>query len=407
MDTRMAPCLGSTLTRLSLLAGIVSCLGLPGCSLRPMSHPVGTDAAIGSPSPDVPGEPGDDVSLDRSMPPGQYSYWVFGNDGGSVENSPLPADDLSDGSFVPWSLVVLPDTQNYAAKYPDLFLQQTRWIAENASALNIRFVVHVGDVTSTNSPSQYALASAAFKILYDADVPFMVVPGNHDYEGAGDSRNSHFSEYILPSSYEHSEEVGFFEPGSTNNSWHIISSGNYKYLFLGLEFGPRAEVVEWAKKVTEAHPDSLTILVTHAFLYYDNTRYDWEAKGDAQRWNPHSYPMAELPGGVNDGQELWEKLVYEDPHAGLVLSGHTLGDGVGHVEEDGRYGNTIHQILANYQTGTSSAFPNGGGGMMRIIQFTHPARASVVTYSPYYDALVVDEQNDFYIRMGTISNEVY
>src|SRR5687768_5517330 len=62
----------------------------------------------------------------------------------------------------PWTLVVLPDTQQYAERYPDIFLAQTRWIADQADALDIRYVLHVGDVTEWSTPGEWQLAERAF-----------------------------------------------------------------------------------------------------------------------------------------------------------------------------------------------------------------------------------------------------
>ena len=39
-----------------------------------------------------------------------------------------------------FSIVVLPDTQNYSTSYPNIFSAQTQWIANNKDALNIVFL---------------------------------------------------------------------------------------------------------------------------------------------------------------------------------------------------------------------------------------------------------------------------
>ena len=40
-----------------------------------------------------------------------------------------------------FTIVVLPDTQYYAASYPSIFNSQMQWIVNNASALNIKLVL--------------------------------------------------------------------------------------------------------------------------------------------------------------------------------------------------------------------------------------------------------------------------
>ena len=51
-----------------------------------------------------------------------------------------PVLDLPEaGEF---SVVFLPDTQYYSARYPELFRGQTRWIADNRMRFNIQAVLH-------------------------------------------------------------------------------------------------------------------------------------------------------------------------------------------------------------------------------------------------------------------------
>ena len=54
-----------------------------------------------------------------------------------------------------FSIIILPDTQYYSSRYPDIFYQQMEWIVENKGLLNIQYVVHVGDITDNNK--EYAI----------------------------------------------------------------------------------------------------------------------------------------------------------------------------------------------------------------------------------------------------------
>lgn len=42
-------------------------------------------------------------------------------------------------------LVLMPDTQTYASRFPKVFRSQTEWIASNAEQID--FVLHQGDIT--------------------------------------------------------------------------------------------------------------------------------------------------------------------------------------------------------------------------------------------------------------------
>ena len=85
-----------------------------------------------------------------------------------------------------FTLVALPDTQIYAQSYPQHFHAQTEWIAENRDRLNIKFVLHLGDITKRNTPEQWENAKAAMSRL-DSRVPYALAPGNHDYGPGGNA----------------------------------------------------------------------------------------------------------------------------------------------------------------------------------------------------------------------------
>ena len=102
-----------------------------------------------------------------------------------------------------FSVVMLPDTQFYSEKHPDVFHSQTRWIAEHIAEENIRFVTHVGDVVQNydQSEAEWQVADDAMTRL-DGLVPWGVAIGNHDYdlgENLKPSRNgSAFVKMVRP-----------------------------------------------------------------------------------------------------------------------------------------------------------------------------------------------------------------
>ncbi|MAT68960.1 MAG: metallophosphoesterase [Planctomycetaceae bacterium] len=293
---------------------------------------------------------------------------------------------MADESYEPaegsWTLAVLPDTQIYAEAYPQHFHAQTQWIAEHAKSHHIKCVLHEGDVTNKNTPEQWDNAAAAMKRL-DGVVPYAIAPGNHDYGpgGNGATRDSHFNEdkYFGPASpYAKQPSVGgFFEPDKTDNSWHTFTAGEQRWLVIALEWAPRDEVVAWANRIVAEHPDHSALLVTHAYMYCDETIYDWATKGNAQTWNPHSYGIEQV-STVNDGQQLWDKLVSQHASFRLTFNGHVLNDGTGFRSTAGAHGNPVHQMLANYQMKRE-----GGIGDMRLLEFHPDGRTvDVRTYSP-------------------------
>jgi len=300
----------------------------------------------------------------------------------------------SDG--IDWTAVVLPDTQIYVRAYPEMLKAQVDWIVGHRGSRRIRFAIHEGDVTHDNSESQWRLASRALHRL-DGHVPYVIATGNHDYgpEGCASTRETRLDEYFPAEEMQSRPSFGgTYEPDRLDNSYHLFDTPTGPWLVLALEFGPRDGAVEWAHDVLEEHPGIPTIVATHVYLYSDHTRYDRTARPD-QKWSPHEYGLAELPGGVNDGEALWRKLVLPRSQIAFVLSGHVLNEGAARRTDVRPDGTVVHQLLANYQTERE-----GGAAFLRLLEFVEGGRkVRVRTYSPFLDEHKTDERNDFVLEV--------
>lgn len=298
-----------------------------------------------------------------------------------------------------WTLAVLPDTQVYTMRYPKHFHAQTEWIARNAKARDIRYVLHLGDIVNNNNEPQWKVARAALEKLH-GQVPYALAPGNHDYGpgGSAGNRDTLLNRYfpLAEQRRYHKGLGGVAEPGKLDSSYHTFEVRGRKWLILALEWGPRDGVVEWANRICAGHPDYRIILITHAYLYFDGTRYDWSKKGRKQSWNPHAYGTAKLPGGTNDGEQLWRKLVSRHPGFTMTLNGHVLGDGLGRLSSPGRKGNVVHQMLVNFQMKRE-----GGEGYLRLLEFLPDGETvQVKTYSPSLDRHRTDPANQFVLELS-------
>ena len=303
-----------------------------------------------------------------------------------------------------FTIVVLPDTQLYSASFPQVFDAQTQWIKDNRVAENIQYVLHLGDVTNNNSIAEWNNGKASMSIL-DGFVPYAISPGNHDYGpgGNGAVRDSLFNDpaYFGPGSpYANQPSIGgFFEPGKTENSWHTFSVNGMEFIVVALEWGPRDAVVSWADQIFSNHPDHIGVLITHAYMYFDETRYDWGLRGTTQSWNPNNYGISALPGGVNDGQALWDKLVSRR-NVRIVLNGHVLGDGTGRLQSLAQTDHAAIQMLVNYQF-----LPNGGDGYLRLLQFQPDGETvHARSYSPWLNQYKTEADQEF--RFGLVDGPV-
>jgi hypothetical protein len=291
-----------------------------------------------------------------------------------------------------FTVAVLPDTQYYAAQHPEILEAQARFIVDARDEGAIALVVHEGDIVDGNDPRQWERAARSLH-LFDGVVPYVLAAGNHDYQRVGRfiGRRTWIDSYFPPTAPPlRSLASGTFEPGRIENSFAVFDTAGGPWLVLALEFGPRDRALAWADEVLKRYATVPAIVVTHAYLGADDTRYDHRSRTD-QLWNPHLYLDGAVPGAVNDGEEMWRKLIARNDNVRFVLCGHDLGDGVGRLTSTRADGTKVHQILANYQMGAL-----GGEGYLRLMRF-YPGerRVKVRTYSPYLDRWKTDPDNEF------------
>jgi hypothetical protein len=291
-----------------------------------------------------------------------------------------------------WTLAILPDTQNYAERYPGLLLAQTAWIARHREQFNIRYVLHEGDITNGNQEFEWQRVREAFDEL-EGKVPYALAMGNHDYMGSGraESRQTLLNRYFPDDEFKKWPTYGgLMKDGEMQNCYHLFRAGGTDWIVLALEYAPRDETIAWAGGVLEKHRDRQAIVVTHAYLYDDGTRYDYAAKKKSQEYSPHSTPT---PGSMNDGEELWNKLIKRH-NVAFVFSGHVLGTGAAALSSKNDAGKTVHQVLANYQMR-----PLGGEAYLRLVEFLPDGKTvQIKTYSPLYDRYLTEENQQFVLK---------
>ena len=77
------------------------------------------------------------------------------------------------------------DTQYYSEEFFQHYLNMNNWIVDNADPMNIRYVIHTGDIVDDfDMIYEWENADKAMKILDDAGVPYGVLGGNHDVAAA-------------------------------------------------------------------------------------------------------------------------------------------------------------------------------------------------------------------------------
>ncbi|GMU20215.1 MAG: serine/threonine protein phosphatase [Phycisphaerae bacterium] len=283
----------------------------------------------------------------------------------------------------PFTVVMIPDTQEYSEKRPDLFKAQTNWIRDNRDRENIVFVTHVGDLVQNHSrkPEEWRVADEAMSIL-DGVVPYGVAIGNHDYDTDGGDRNgvaTMYLQYFDPERrFTGRPWYGGASPNRLN-SCHLFSAGGADFVVLHLELDAPDDALAWAKDILERHPNCQAIVSLHAYL-----------RGDA---GDHRLKKCESRKDGNSAQQIWEKLIRRHPKIIMVLCGHIASVEEYHGVSRNESGGDVLEMLADYQDRR-----NGGDGWLRLIRFL-PADGEIriQTYSPTLDRFETDAGSDFSI----------
>lgn len=285
-----------------------------------------------------------------------------------------------------WTLVVMPDTQYYSEYYPATLTSQTQWAVHNVASRNIPFVLTEGDITDDNTAVQWTNVKSSFSLL-DGVIPYAIVLGNHDYYGSSAHDTSPANTFFPPALVKSSPAYGgVYERNKLDNAYYLFSAGGRDWLVLSLEFGARDGAISWANKVLDMYPRRSVIISTHAYLFYDGTRYDYN--GDVKQiWAPYDF----IGVGANDGEQIWQKLIVKHKNVAFVFCGHVLAAGAARLTSIGAAGNKVHQILANYQMRAQ-----GGEGYMRLVEFLPDGKTvQVKTYSPLLDKYLTDPLQQF------------
>lgn len=305
----------------------------------------------------------------------------------------------------------LQDKYNYPVNNADFFYNQMAFIADNSvkNGGNFVYAIHLGDLVDDRSvDAEWKITDKAMSIL-DNQIPYMVVPGNHDYDKwiyTSDKKFSHIEGHTFYSSYFGAESKHFkdktyylsnFNEGM--DTYSTFSVEEQDFYVLGLECEPSDEVLVWAQQQLDKNPMSPTILVTHSFL---SLEYDSGEPGK----------IAYVPGylrsklGGNSPKDIFNKLIKNNNQIFLVLCGHAFwGDNGEAARTDvNAYGNKVYELLSDYQGRqeiiNSSLYPNAycGDGWMRFLEFDlDKQKIYVKTYSTELKKYEKDGDSNFSI----------
>ena len=298
-----------------------------------------------------------------------------------------------------WSLVLIPDPQSYVkySRNQGILDLMTSWVRENHKVLNTQFVLCTGDLVeqndllnptgreaNQNSTQQWKAVRSSFSKL-DHQLPYILATGNHDYGYvSAEYRETQFDTYFSPEQNAFNQsslrEIGPQLNGKSstvNAVYEFEPTKNNKMLVMVLEFGPRNEVIDWAKKIVDLpkYAEHNVILLTHVFLDKNSNRIDKQG-----------YKIED----ANYGEALFTKLIQPSKNIRMVFSGHigAVDNFDGHLgfrQDKNVAGKTVTQMTFNAQAMGGGWHGNGGDGWLRYLEFMPDGKTvKVKTFSPLF-----------------------
>lgn len=269
-----------------------------------------------------------------------------------------------------FSFAVIPDTQNevFNGTPRTRHLGRANWLVSNRDALDLRWVLHSGDITNwgERDEPQYVVASEGVAPLEQAGIPVAYTPGNHDTRavcqggGACPGESASVNVRFMPLFSQYFNErfavSGRMEPGKIDNYYALFEAGGVNWMVLSLELWPRTTAIDWAKGVVAAHPNHNVIVVTHMHL-----------NGDG------SISTSNGGYGANSPMFLYQQLISQYANIRFVFSGH-VGSAAYRVDT-GVHGNKIASFLQAFHSQSNP---------VRIVEIdTQTDEVSTWIYAPH------------------------
>lgn len=279
----------------------------------------------------------------------------------------------------PFRFVSLPDTQIYSENiFPGtpnrppvtdplgtgrIFGAQTQWIVDNAAAMNIGYVGHLGDIIQNGevvgvAEQEWARAKAAMNKLLDADIPHGTAMGNHDDQQHGAAYNAAYLENFGPQVFAGRSWYAGSSPGGGGNFQRVQHNGR-KIGFLNLSIDQPTSEIDWANQILAANRDTLFVVGTHRYMY--DYKLFAGRYGQVNVTPLGTFTIVEdiIPPDGNLGQVLFQRVIANNPNVMMIHAGHFHSEYFQLTNRPGM--EQVLEMLTDYQDAR-----NGGDGWMRL-----------------------------------------
>ncbi len=304
------------------------------------------------------------------------------------------------------------DVHEYPAN--DTFVKLYDYIINNAQDKKIAHVFGLGDITERASvwewvqkgcpyapDEEFSIAVEQFKRMQEAGLDFSLVRGNHE---SWDTYNKYLGTGEASADLGYSELVDdvYVHPDGTvdyTNTVHYFSAGDLDYMVITLDYGASDAVLKWAGEKIAANPYKNVIITTHAYMYRDGTTLD---TGDVVPPSQDTDNIVYDKTNINNGDDMWNKLISRYPNIVLAMSGHDPTDDIVMSQWQGVNGNTVTNILIDPQGMDKYYYNDGCAGAVAMFYFSDGGKIVDVRYWSTAKNAYIKTNNQFRFEINVI-----
>ena len=302
--------------------------------------------------------------------------------------------DNADNSY--FSIIQITDTQYLSWMNPALYYDTTNWIVNNSERLNLKMVVHTGDLVDTPiHTSEWEVANKAMITLYNNGIPYCWNAGNHDQLPPNETSNLWLGDSNtdwLGSQYPaFSQSIMQLEPYwvsdifNGKNTAVTFNHLNYRFMIINTEFLANSSTTNWMQNLIHGSQNFNVIVATHDYL---------NMTGGYGTRSTSNAGVLDYNWGNN-----FKNILDQHPNVFMTISGHIQSRSIG--ANNKRVGNR-EEIFFNRQ----EINDRRGAASIRIYNFDLVnMQVNVSTYDIDSKTWLTDSRNQFIFSVNLqISN---
>lgn len=295
-----------------------------------------------------------------------------------------------------YTFVFYPDIQETVDFQKSKIYKQNQWVVDHAEEMNLQAVLTLGDLTNAKFQN-WNITDEAFNIFDNANVPYVLLLGNHDYDNQqltslSGRETYNFNEFFPYDDFKNKEWFVEAEiEGKLDNACYKFETKEVNYLVFALDFGVSDATINWASSILDRpeYADYRAIILSHNIL--GRNGYFTDSNNGP---STHGFAKNLADDEVNDGDEIYEKLISKHDNIFMAAGGHVVTDTIMRRLETADNGNKVLNLLIDGQSVVDTAGKRGAT-LIAICKINEKTKKMTFNYYDPVNDLYFCVENQF------------